>query len=36
MRLAGRTNDPLLISEAFDQLSALEIKAGHLAAGGRR
>ena len=32
MRLAGRTNDPLLISEAFDQLSGHELSAGHLAA----
>ena len=32
MRLAGRTNDPLLISEALDQLSGHELNAGHLAA----
>ena len=30
MRLAGRSDDPLLIVEAFDQLSALELDAGHL------
>ena len=30
MQLAGRSDDPLLVVEAFDQLSALELDAGHL------